>query len=1045
MNAGLWKKIGIFCASIVGVVYIGFLFLPFIVSPLVNNYLPQLNEEVKKSTGLELKTGKFGLVTTPKFTVGIRLRNVDLSSPDGDKILSANDLQIKMSLLSLLKKRIKVDVVRLKDIQAVLQVNKDGSFAIEKYFPKTEENTKTETQKIEIPFGLRLSNKLPDIRVEKYMLTFTDASNGDEYVISGNKLNVTDFILNKEVKVALDGNVKLKNREQFKYDLKVYNKIMPDLDLHELVFNPQPKEEQNKQDIKVNIIDIFKSLYSYNITANATSDITTSVNSNNGFVIIDNFSVSPNGIKIPPSNAKVIFKGEKININADLYTANNEISTLAGEIKSGKNTKIDMNVKSKAQLANILRIVNAFAVTFNIKDLQTVSATGSIDADFNVKSDMKSVKSSGYFKIPSASIKYGLYNISIDKIIADILFNDNNINIKNVGFSIFNQPLQLNGTIKDDATVDLHLLANNLNLKGLLVALGQASLLKDNQVNSGLVSLKVEAKGKPDKIKPKAEVMLSNLDMKNVPADLRLIIPNTKIEVITDGKDISGVATGLNIKAVNPAITVSVPKLSANISEDVIEINPSAISADKINFSLSGKIKNYMTEKMILDFVTTGDISSTLSGNMNMAKQNINITFNANKGSTIVIPGFNKSKMSFDGNILMSGSMTNPNCSGVINTPSINIPEIPVVIENAVIKINGKILNGNATVSKLTNNGIVAENISTDFSLKNTFIYLNNLKGNAFDGTFAGNIVYNLANAETKLSFKGENMNAEKAVAGAAGIKNALTGKLNFDTNMKISVLPDFNSMMKSLSGNLNFKISNGAFGKIGRLENFLQANNLVSNALLKTTVQSFSNLAPVRNSAQFDYIDGTLTFSNGNANLTSIKSTGKSLAYYITGSYNLISGYTNVNILGRMDGAIVKLLGPVGELSASKILSYIPKFGTKTADIVNILTSNPKTEKTENIPALTDSTKAYKDFKVVFNGNVTSPSSVKSFKWLSNPDLSAIQPQSIQETIKSLKTNVDTDVKTTVTNVKDMVDTVKQQKELLKNSANDIKNLFKF
>ena len=78
------------------------------------------------------------------------------------------------------------------------------------------------------------------------------------------------------------------------------------------------------------------------------------------------------------------FAGEKIDIASNLYTAQNEVSTLSGTIKTGKKTNIDLTFKSGAELANILKIAKAFAVTFNIKDLETLTANGKIDANFNI-------------------------------------------------------------------------------------------------------------------------------------------------------------------------------------------------------------------------------------------------------------------------------------------------------------------------------------------------------------------------------------------------------------------------------------------------------------------------------------------------------------------------------------------------------------------------------------------------------------------------------------------------------------------------------------
>ena len=1033
MNKIFLKRTAIILGSSVAAIYVLFLLLPFIVSPMVNTYVPQIKEEIKKTTGFDTNIEDFKLVTTPKFTIGAKVGKFALSNGENN-ILNANDFQIKMSLLPLLAKKIKIDVIRLNDLDVNLLVNKDGSFADFENLVQNNDTPKEDSEPFILPFGLKLSNNLPDIRIGKYSVNFIDNPTKKSYKISGNKADVTDFVLDKRVKVATDGNFVLDNREQFKYNLKVHNKIMPDLDLNELVFNPQPKnEKEKKDDININIIDIFKGIYNYNITANLDGDLTVAQDSHSGYLNIDNVSV----INLPPSNAKLKFRGHKIDIDSNIYTAKNEVSTLTGTIKD-KN--IDLNFKSQAEISNIVRIVNAIAMTFNIKDLETLKANGKIDADFNVKSNMKTVKSSGYLKVPAAKVYYGLYDVAINNINADIAMDNNNINVKNVGFTVLNQPLRFYGTIKEDTTADLHLVAQDLGLKGLIVACGQGALLKDNKINSGLVNLKADIVGKLDKIKPTAKITLNNLDIKNVPANTTVKLPNTLVNVISDGKTFSGNAVSTNILAINPAAKVSVAKLAANIKEDSIEITQTPVKVEKINFNVSGKIKNYMSEKIGLDFVTTGDLQSTLTGSMNIAKQTLNLNYSA-QNSTIIIPMFDKSRLLFNGNVAITGSMVNPILSGTINVPVLNIPEIPVVMNDILIKLAGPILKGTATVNKFTSGGIVADNITTDFAMSGENFYLNNLKGSAFGGKINGNIVYNMTNAKTKINFKGEGMNAEKAIAGAAGIKNALSGTLGFNTNMNLTV-GDYNDMMKSLGGHLNFKVTNGAFGSIGRLENFLGASNIAGNTILKSTVSTLSNLGGIKNTAEFDYLTGDMTFSNGWANLKSIKSAGKTLAYYVTGKYNLLNGSTNVVILGRLDGTVVKLLGPIGDLSADKLFSAIPKFGALTSSIINVMTTDPRGENIAAIPSLTSESQTYKDFKVLFNGGIESKSSIKSFKWLTKVDTSAIEQKSVAETVKNLKESVNEDVSTTVKNV---VDTVSNQKEIIKNSAQELKNLFKF
>ena len=90
-------------------------------------------------------------------------------------------------------------------------------------------------------------------------------------------------------------------------------------------------------------------------------------------------------------------------------------------------------------------------------------------------------------------------------------------------------------------------------------------------------------------------------------------------------------------------------------------------------------------------------------------------------------------------------------------------------------------------------------------------------------------------------------------------------------------------------------------------------------------------------------------------------------------------------------------------------------------------------------IPSLANGSKIYKDFKVVFNGGLESSNSIKSFKWLTEVDTSALEPQkNVAETLKSLKNTVGDDVN-------NVIDTVKNQKDALKNTASELKSLFKF
>ena len=1035
MNIKILARISIILGSILVGAFLLFLLLPLVLNFFIDKYTPQIVGEINKATGLSAGLEEVKIVTTPKLTAGLHVKKFELYTPLKEPIFIADNFEVKMSLLPVLAKDLRIDVIKLDNADITLKFNKEKNLDFLKYLPQNEEKTEEkETENSSMPFGLKLSNHLPDIHIGGYKVNITDGK--DDYIISGTKTDITDFIINRNVKIKGSGKVTLKDREQFNYNINLFNKIMPEADLNELVFNPQEEEEKIESN-KIDIISIFKGLYEYKVTANADINLKTSKDSINGGVNISNVSI----IDLPTSNADLIFKGNQIILDSNIYTAKNEASTIKGQINTGKKTNLDLNVKSDLDVTNALNIVKKIALIFNIKDLQTLTAGGRINADFNIKSDLKTVQSSGYLKVPTAKLYYGTYKIGVDNINADISMADNNIDIKNISFSVLGQPLKVFGTLTSDAGADIHAIADKLNIKGLLIAIGQASLMKDNPIYSGTLSMNAIIKGKLESINPVIKLSIDNLDLKNIPADLRLKAPLTKIDITSDGKTFGGNATSTNVKLINPALIASAQTIKANITPDTIEITPTPVNIEKIKTNISGKITNYLTEKISLDFVTKDDIKSMLKGDMNISKQTLNLVYQTTELSEIIIPLFDKSKLSFKGKINITGSMMNPIVSGSATVPSVSIPEIPVTMSDMDIKLHGTILHGSGTVKEFASGGIKAQNLSSDFELKGLDFYLNNLKGDAFKGKVNGDIVYNLSNANTKIKFKGSGLDAEQAIEGGSGIKNALTGTLGFDTNLTLTVL-EYSKMIKSMKGNLTFDIKKGAFGTIGRFEGFLGAGNITQNYLLKNTVNALSNAAGLATTAQFDKMEGKLTFSEGWANLTPVKSAGPSLCYYITGKYNLINGTTNVSLLGRLDAPMVSKLGAIGTLNMGSIL------GDKAASVLKILTTNPQGEKTSEIPELTNGSTNYQDFKVTFNGGVDSKSSIKTFKWLKNADMTGLKPQTAKDVVDSVKDAYKTDINTTKEEINNRIETEKKKIENAKNQINttkdDFKNLWK-
>lgn len=1095
----------IFFGSIITVLVLFalFLILPFFLTGLANSYSDEISKLVEEGLGFKLKLENIKFVTTPKLTVGAKIGHIDLAYPTGETFLTADNLQGKLSLIPVIFKNIEIDVIGADNINLVLKIKKDGKFLIEDYLPKDEpkeidEEIPTVAQN-PLPFDLRLSNHLPNLAVNNYNISFIDMKTDKKYSIYGNSFKVSDFILNKKVKLSIDGKIKLHDREQFSYDLKILNKIMPDLDLNDLVFAPQTskKEKKNDNNSEINIPDILDALYKNQITANLKTDIKTSGTFDDvnltGKINLSDLSLAVDGKMLPKSNADIVLNDKKIKLNAELYTALNELTELAGEFVTGKHPKLDLTCKSNAKFNSIINIADSVLKTVGIRDLDSLSATGGIDANFNIKSDYKKVTSSGYLKIPSASLLYKLYNIKIDKIFADISLNDNLINIKEAGLSILGHPLSLRGTVSHNAIADICITADKLQIKGLLLTAGQFALLKENDIKSGTISLDIDIKGKLDKILPKVMVNVNDLNVKNIPSDTAVTVYN----LTADMKPAGGKIEVNNAKILNPMAKISAPLSKVTFSEKDIVIDKSYIVLDNSRLDISGKVTDYTTKKLNFNINASGrllasdlftmipndyksevkaqgaipvdiklsgndksqDISfiaksdvmnhlailnidelrgkeTVLKGNINLSgstlkfsndtgiysngeclailkgiisdlygSQKLNLNLSTLKNINMVIPYFSKSKMNVGANINLLGTAQNPILKGDVDMPSLSMPELDLTMNDMHVNLNGAIAKGNGTLKEFIFGGIKADNLSSDFELKNDVFCLSNLKGGSFDGKIKGDIAYNLLNTHSKVIIEGTGMNAVKAVEGAAGIKNALSGDLDFSADVTTSGSTDV-ELMKNLKGKANFKIQNGQLLNIGRFENFLLAKNLLAVPTIKATVDSVSSLAAIKNTSKFKTLDGSLTFFDGWADLSPVRMSGDALSYYITGKYNMINGTANVIVLGRLSAEVVKLLGPIGEMSLSKITTAL--FGERTGSIVKSLTTNPDEEKTDNIPELSSGKTDFKDFKAVFNGGVESTTSVKSFKWLSECDTSEITIKTIKDAIQDTKNTIE-------------------------------------
>ena len=1057
------SKVSIAVISTIAGLYLLFLILPFLLIPFLNSAANDVSAQIQKTLNIKTEFEKFRIITTPKLSAGVNLKGFRAYLPDNSELINANNISIKMSLIPLIFKKIELDTISADKININLAVKKDGHFLIEDIFtPKSqtkdksvnnaESKTKSGSGKNNeiLPFGLKLSNHLPDFKLKSYKLTFIDYDSSKKYVLEGVDTNVEDVIFNKQVKLKSKGSFTLDSFTAFNYDIKILNKIMPAFDINDLFVQNKttPQAADNKKpSVRVNIIKIFNLIKNNQIKADLTSDIKTGNSKEgyefSGFINADKISMLIDGKMLPESKIGIELNGDEFKIDSDLNSNTDEKTVLSGVIKSGRNPKINISCTSNATIDSLFKIVNTFLNTIGIDDLKTLDAKGQLDVNFNINSDFKKINSDGYLKLNNGLINWGLYNIKINNLIADIILDNNTVLINKAGFNTLGIPFNIQGTITPDAKADIKVSTTKLPVKELLVSLGQAAILRDNSVNSGTISINAQIKDELLNPKITGLVDIYNLNLKNKPADIILTLNPVNINLKTTESGYSGKITAQNINLSNPALNMSAQSIQADIDENKICFKKSPVYIGDNLVDIEGNISDYIKENIRLDFITSNNIQSVLKGYINPYKMNMNIDYNILNNANIIIPGFDKSKLSLTGSVNISGDMLNPVLQGQFTANEVNIPEIPANIKNLDIYLNGPILKGNMTADNFTSGGISADNLSGDLSLYNNVFYLSNLKGGAFEGNFESNIEYNLSDTACRVIFSGYNMNALKAIEGAAGIKNALSGVLSVDADISFKGI-EYNDMINSMKGNAEFEVKNGVLANLGSLKMILGAQNIVQNSVLKNTTQNITSLPVIQKSSEFDYIKGNLTFDKGYANLNPVLTSGPSMAYYITGKFHILTGSVNAVVLGRLSEDVVSVLGSISDFAVDTITSLIPGLESVTTKLAKTMTISPDSVDTSKIPSLRDNTVKYKDFKVDFNGGANSSSSYKSFKWIAKASVDALEKEEAKKQQELIQESLKQNAKVIEDTAKEFYNQNKEQLNKLKDDADDLlKSLF--
>lgn len=960
----------------------------------MNKISPIIEKSIKNNQPIDVTLSGIKVKTSWDLSIVANVKRTNLFHKDGVKFAQINDINFKFYILPLMFKHFEPSKIEIDKFL----INVDFK---EKLFSQTQQNLKNNIN-------------IPDIEIHKYRISFLDRNK--IYSLKGCNLKLSDLIFGDNIKLQTTGNLIIGKKKQINYDVKISSKLF----------------EGNKNSPK-DILKIFENIEKYNVRTKLFTDLTVKGTAEDtditGNLSLDKLSLSYKGNIIPESSLKMEFSGDKAKINSSLHFNKDTKALITGIIKT-KHKFIDLHVTTDELELNQVIFLAKTIFRPTDKNLNNITATGQMKADFDIKSNFKQVESNGYLKIKNGSIKDTVQNFILDGVNTNIDFSQDSIKIKKANARLNSQPIIINGNVDKNAFANISVTAKNLAIENVLQALNQKQILTENSIKDGALDLAISLNGRLDKAKPNVRLIATRINFENKKSKSHIKIQEINV---TSEKEKTNKYNILidNININNSGQNILIPRIKPEIQENKLNIPTTTLYINTIKTYLSGDIENLKTTPRLKDIKIT--IPNQIS---------------------VPIKGYLKSRLVMKGTININGELNNPQITGLITVPLVNIPTLSTTIRNTIIKADNTIniyspnikvantsIHYSAQIDKNISKGLIARNvrfssenldlntlgpvlkrlatggnaipmtisdgkstittfkvgdftthnITSDISIKNNILYAKNMRGEAYFGKIGGNLSHDIQHKKTSMFVQGRNLNANLTMKNLTGRDDDINGKLDFDSNLSFYGYSQ-QELLRSLSGDIKFIVSNGRMGVLGKFEHLIYAQNILSNSILKASLNVAIKAISVKDTGVYRYMKGHIGLSHGRANIHWIKTSGPSMSLYMTGRYYMNEDIANLTILGRISDDVVHILGPVGEFSFNTI-APIKRLGTITNAFLSRYTTNPNYENISQIPPLSlRTTFKTKEFKVIIDGNTHSQTAVKSFKWIAKPTITSAQ-----------------------------------------------------
>ncbi|MBQ6516542.1 hypothetical protein IJI31_05120 [bacterium] len=582
----------IFITLISVFLFIGLLgFVPF----NADNILPKIIKETEKFT--TFKVNAAGLKIS--LFKGATISRLDLFYPTGEKFAQFDNINIQISLPSLLKKQATAKKIKSETMVLKLKAKPNGELYINDFINLSDD----------------AGVQFPDFIAEKYDIALVSDKDKPFYLI-GNDLKISKFIPNKRIKFSTNGKVSIQNEDYIDYDINLLSEL--------------EMQKAEPFDFIQLLSDIEKLKFKANILANFSVKGTQAKPKADGIINVDGISVTINDKKLPNSFAYLTFLDDKISLDSEIFSDISEKLSAKGLIKIGEKPYVDLKIKTdKTDIKNTFYVFRLLSEITGMEQVKSVS--GHLTSDCAIKGDLNKLKSTGYFDLRNINISTN--NLLISNLNSYLDFSDNIIKIKQA--TAYVNGALVNATGKIDKNIDIQITANKVPVKKLL----------ENKygITNGIVSVIANITGTMDNIIPKFNVQISGFSGNH--EDCKYNVNNILINVSAN-KNIDAKLMGVILNQPN-ICPIKIPTLTLAGNTSDIEIKKSPIYAQNSKIDISGKLLNLMTDKFmffingdgyikpsdfnIKELTETQPILLTITGNEKIQNFNIQLLQNSDK------------------------------------------------------------------------------------------------------------------------------------------------------------------------------------------------------------------------------------------------------------------------------------------------------------------------------------------------------------------------------------------------------------------------------